>query len=171
MGKIVIDYKGTVESINDLPVTGNALGDVYLVKQIGLQYFWSRSASSGYKADWRIVNGPELDPTISEFSYQLPYDELTPTDLLIVPEDRMLVEINIHVKTAFNGIGANIKIGTPIDDDAFFTTNESKIKFLDRFFSKIFKEEGSLTIRATLNSGTAPSTGLLIIQILLAFKP
>lgn len=44
--------KGAVQTVNDLPLTGNNRGDAYLVKDEEKMYTWTVDASSGSASDW-----------------------------------------------------------------------------------------------------------------------
>lgn len=171
MVKTVITDKGCLEALGNLPTTGNALGDVYLIKETGLQYYWSRTSSAGFKSDWRILNDPDIDQIVRQFSFPLPYTSLSIQDLTIVPTDRMLVEIGAHIITAFPGVGANLKIGTPGNDDAFLETSETELDINDVFYTKSLKDSGPFTLRATLNAGIPPTAGELLVIVTTAQRP
>ena len=55
-----IEYKGSVATTGDLPLTGNTLGDMYIVQQNGHMYVWKSNNSSGTIDDW-VDNGPGVD--------------------------------------------------------------------------------------------------------------
>lgn len=55
-----VTYKDTVATTGDLPLTGNALGDMYIVEQDGHMYIWKSNNSSGTIEDW-VDSGPGVD--------------------------------------------------------------------------------------------------------------
>jgi len=54
---VILNYLDAVTSKDDLPISGNSLGDVRLVRDDSLQYYWSVSAATGSLADWKVING------------------------------------------------------------------------------------------------------------------
>lgn len=52
---ILISQKSPVNDFNDLPVSGNALGDYRYVKTRGKQYYWSIASASGSISNWLII--------------------------------------------------------------------------------------------------------------------
>ena len=55
-----VTYKDTVATTGDLPLTGNVLGDMYIVEQDGHMYIWKSNNSSGTIEDW-VDSGPGVD--------------------------------------------------------------------------------------------------------------
>lgn len=58
-------FKDSVSTFDNLPITGNILGDVRKTRDTGAQYWWSLSAASGNLQNWRLISGstnPETDP-------------------------------------------------------------------------------------------------------------
>ena len=49
-----MNYKGSVATVADLPLTGNTKGDVYTVSANHAGYVWSINASSGTVDDWEL---------------------------------------------------------------------------------------------------------------------
>ena len=43
----VLDFKGTVQNVADLPATGNRGGDVYYVRSLGAMFAWVETAAGG----------------------------------------------------------------------------------------------------------------------------
>lgn len=43
----VLDFKGAVQDVSDLPSTGNSGGDVYLVRSVGAMYVWAETGTGG----------------------------------------------------------------------------------------------------------------------------
>ena len=60
MTKRAISYKSSVSTFDQLPKTGNTLGDVRSTRDTGDQYFWSISASSGARSNWDILNNTPI---------------------------------------------------------------------------------------------------------------
>lgn len=48
----LLNFKGTVPTVNDLPLTGNAKGDVWITEDTDNQYVWVVDSSSGPIDDW-----------------------------------------------------------------------------------------------------------------------
>lgn len=56
-----MSYKGSVATKNDLPLEGNAKGDVYTVSgEHGQEYVWASDLSSGTLENWEILGGVDL---------------------------------------------------------------------------------------------------------------
>lgn len=53
-------FKGSVANTAALPLSGNTLGDVWNVTDTGMNYVWTKSASSGVLADWDAL-GSTID--------------------------------------------------------------------------------------------------------------
>lgn len=47
-----LDFKGSVASTTNLPLTGNKKGDVYIVTSDGSEYVWTSSSASGSLSDY-----------------------------------------------------------------------------------------------------------------------
>ena len=54
--KKAILFKNSVATFTDLPLTGNAEGDVRTVRSTGEQYSWSKVSGTGSIHDWRLLN-------------------------------------------------------------------------------------------------------------------
>lgn len=52
-----LTFKGQVDSTDDLPLSGNTKGDMWLVASDGGQYVWKIDASSGSLSDYAVI-GP-----------------------------------------------------------------------------------------------------------------
>jgi len=58
----LLKLKGTVPTVNDLPLTGNSENDCYVVKSNDSMYTWNSSSSSGELTDWiNVGNASEVD--------------------------------------------------------------------------------------------------------------
>lgn len=58
----LLKIKGSVNTKNDLPITGNSENDCYITKDTDRLYTWSISASSGTLDDWKDVGSTaEID--------------------------------------------------------------------------------------------------------------
>jgi hypothetical protein len=56
MPKSAITYRGCISSKNSLPISGNTLGDYFLDKETGIQYYWSKNTAIGSLSDWKPLN-------------------------------------------------------------------------------------------------------------------
>lgn len=92
MGKIVIDYKGCVNTLANL-------GDYYTVKDTGYQYYWSSVAPVGPITDWKVINAPEAGTPVSPWTENtIATVDGTPTTIatVSVPDDTVyLIMIDV----------------------------------------------------------------------------
>jgi hypothetical protein len=49
----MLEYKGFVQSISNLPSSGNKVGDVWLVLDTSEEYFWKRNSDNTYS--WELL--------------------------------------------------------------------------------------------------------------------
>lgn len=65
----VLNFKDTVATTNDLPLTGNKKGDVYLVTADSSEYVWISDSSSGTLSDYefigRVYSQVAANPTLA----------------------------------------------------------------------------------------------------------
>lgn len=58
----LLKIKGTVDTVNDLPLTGNSENDCYIVEDVDRLYTWGISSPSGLITDWKDVGSTtEID--------------------------------------------------------------------------------------------------------------
>jgi hypothetical protein len=65
MPDIIKNFRASVATKNDLPLTGNIQGDVRVTRDTGAQWFWAPVAASGLITDWGLINDPEPLPEVS----------------------------------------------------------------------------------------------------------
>ncbi len=53
-------YKGSVASKEDLPLSGNTLGDLYTTTDLGREYVWTLETDSGELSDWQELSKVDL---------------------------------------------------------------------------------------------------------------
>ena len=58
MSKIVKTLRPAVIAFTNLPLAGNAQGDVRVVRATGIAYYWAIVAATGALADWKVLNDP-----------------------------------------------------------------------------------------------------------------
>ena len=58
---ILITQKSAVGSFNDLPLSGNSLGDYRYVRERGKQYYWSTTNSTGIRSNWLVVEDRRVE--------------------------------------------------------------------------------------------------------------
>lgn len=129
---VLIDFKG-VEVLNIDPV-GNA----------GL----------AMQNNFKILAGK-----FPVFTEEIQWSAATIQDILLVPDSRVVSAVEIYVLEAFDGVGAALKVGTPVTDDLFFETVDSDLTALDLTFCKSFSVIGPVTVRVTLVPGASPTVG------------
>ena len=65
MAKRAINYRPAVASYASLPIAANTFGDIRVVRDTGIQYWWTIAAAVGARTDWQIFND-KIPSTIDE---------------------------------------------------------------------------------------------------------
>jgi len=96
-------------------------------------------------------------------TYTAAFGDATPANLFDVPVDFVLEGIRVVVLETWDGIGANIQLGTAGDPDRFFAIGDTELT-AEVSFDKGFHDLGPLTIQLTIAPGVGASQGQIQIQ-------
>lgn len=99
------------------------------------------------------------------------YGDPQPVNAFTIPSNKRILSIDVHVLQAFNGVGASVIVGTPAQPNLFFDTGDTELDVADQFFSKDFAELGPLTVQVTVNPGTSPTSGQILVTITTSTLP
>ena len=102
-----------------------------------------------------------MEPSV----YTLSYGDANPVDILTIAATETIIEIEVHVKQAFNGVSPVFKLGTPADDDLFFVAGEVDLAELEQVVSKSFTQAGAATVRLTVNPGAGATSGMVLVSV------
>lgn len=139
------------------------------VPAAGYGYVYPKADGLYFEDDAGNITGPFIDSNsgvVFADNYAAAFGDATPFDFLTVPSGLLVQEIRIFVTQTWNGAGAGIKVGTTLDDDAFFDASETDPTMLASF-QKSFNIPGPITLRLTITPGGGASQGQIEIQTVL----
>lgn len=139
-----------------------------VVPAAGYGYLYPKADGVYFEDDAGNVTGPFIDSSGVMFAddQAAAFGDATPSDFFVVPSGLLVQEVRVFVTQTWDGGGAGIKIGTTIDDDAFFAASEIELTDLASF-QKSFNTPGPITLRLTITPGGGASQGQIEIQTVL----
>ena len=97
------------------------------------------------------------------FAYRAEFGDSTPALIFALVETVALDRVTIHVVYGWDGIGAQVRIGTADDPDALFAAGELELGAIG-IFEKDFYLAGPETLHITITPGFGATRGAIIIQ-------
>jgi hypothetical protein len=111
----------------------------------------------------RLAVGSGRSGTIIEGKFfTANYGDATPITVWQMSFNRRLLRITIETSLLWDGIGANITLGTNLVPDKYFNIEETDLTSLG-YYDKEFSESGPVDFELTINAGIGSTSGQINI--------